>query len=97
MTSYREAARNSPDGRAGACRTLNFLSVKAMIIPDYLIIDEIRRREEKQWQPETLQLPLPSYDVPDEDIEYQKRKRPEPPKPKNNGVIIIDMNTYRRI
>ena len=39
-----------------------------MIIPDYLIIDEIRRRKEKAWQPETMQLPLPSYDVPDDDF-----------------------------
>ena len=70
-----------------------------MIIPDYLIIDEIRRRKEKAWQPETLQLPLPSYDVPDEDLEYPKRQPmpPETPKKKNNGVIIIDMNSYDRI
>ena len=70
-----------------------------MIIPDYLIIDEIRRRKEKAWQPETLQLPLPSYDVPDEDLEYPKRqpKQPEKPGKKNSGVIIIDMNSYDRI
>ena len=71
-----------------------------MIIPDYLIIDEIRRRKEKAWQPETMQLPLPSYDVPDEDLEYPKRQpiQPETPKnKKNNGVIIIDMNSYERI
>ena len=68
-----------------------------MIIPDYLIIDEIRRREEKSWEPETIQLPLPSYEIPDEDCEYPRRKRPDPPKPKNNGVIIIDMNGGRRI
>jgi hypothetical protein len=71
-----------------------------MIIPDYLIIDEIRRRKEKAWQPETMQLPLPSYDVPDEDIEYPTRQpaQPEmPQKKKNNGVIIIDMNSYKRL
>ncbi len=68
-----------------------------MIIPDYLIIDEIRRREEKSWEPESIQLPLPSYEIPDEDVEYHRKKRPDAPKPKNNGVIIIDMNTYRRI
>lgn len=69
-----------------------------MIIPDYLIIDEIRRREEKSWEPETLQLPLPAYDIPDEKKEYPNRQPIPPEKPvKNNGVIIIDMNTYRRI
>lgn len=69
-----------------------------MIIPDYLIIDEIRRREEKSWQPETIQLPLPSYDMPDEDVEYPTRKPPKQDTPKkNNGVIIIDMNSYQRI
>ncbi|MBQ9816416.1 MAG: hypothetical protein IJM59_02960 [Proteobacteria bacterium] len=71
-----------------------------MIIPDYLIIDEIRRREEKSWQPETLQLPLPSYDMPEEDVEYPSRQVPPQKKDKprnNNGVIIIDMNTYRRV
>ncbi|GEM_PF-2147897 len=71
-----------------------------MIIPDYLIIDEIRRRKEKAWQPETMQLPLPSYDVPDEDIEYPTRQPPThemPQKKKNNGVIIIDMNSNTRL
>ena len=67
----------------------------AMIIPDYLIIDEIRRREEKSWEPETLQLPLPRYDIPDDDMEYptrqshvdSNRKKPK----KVNGAIIIDL------
>ncbi len=72
-----------------------------MIIPDYLIIDEIRRREEKSWQPETVQLPLPCYDMPDRDEEYPSRSYPNTEKPKNikkqNGVIIIDMNTYKRV
>lgn len=69
-----------------------------MIIPDYLIIDEIRRREENTWQPDTLQLPLPAYDIPDEKKEYPYPQSKKPEKPtKNNGVIIIDMNTYQRI
>lgn len=76
---------------------LSLITDISMIIPDYLIIDEIRRRRERSWQPETIQLPLPSYDVPDEDVEYPKRSRPEPEKPKNNGVIIIDLNNNRRI
>ncbi|MCL2326558.1 MAG: hypothetical protein FWC40_08715 [Proteobacteria bacterium] len=68
-----------------------------MIIPDYLIIDEIKRRKEKQWQPEMLRLPL--Y-VPTPDADEASRKRQSPvcdekdPKP---GVIIIDMNTYERL
>ena len=69
----------------------------SMIIPDYLIIDEIRRRRERAWQPETIKLPLPSYDVPNEDMEYPKRSNPEPQKPNNNGVIIIDLNNNKRI
>ena len=84
---------------ADRCISHPLLLVNAMIIPDYLIIDEIRRREEKSWEPETIQLPLPSYDIPDDDAEYPRRSRPEPPKPKtkNNGVIIIDMNSYKRL
>lgn len=68
-------------------------------IPDYLIIDEIRRREEQKWQPETLQLPLPCYDVPKEDEEYPKHPSPSKneKKPSHPRVIIIDMNSYRRI
>ncbi len=68
-----------------------------MIIPDYLIIDEIRRREEKSWQPETIQLPLPSYEIPDQDLEYPSRQKPEskrnntPSVQKKNGAIIIDL------
>ena len=69
-----------------------------MIIPDYLIIDEIRRREEKSWQPETIQLPLPCYDMPECDDEYPRRQLPKTEKQKTgNGVIIIDMNTYKRV
>ena len=66
-----------------------------IIIPDYLIIDEIRRREEKSWEPETIQLPLPRYDIPDEDMEYPKRQpRSDAHKNKKtrvNGAIIIDL------
>ena len=62
-----------------------------MIIPDYLIIDEIRRRKEKAWQPETIQLPI--YDIPDEDVEYPTRQpKQEPAKIKKvNGAIVIDL------
>ena len=64
-----------------------------MYIPDYLIIDEIRRREEKKWEPETVQLPLPKYDIPDDDLEYPSRQpKPEAPRIKRtNGAIILDL------
>lgn len=72
--------------------------VLMIIIPDYLIIDEIRRREENSWQPETLQLPLPSYEMPEDDLEYPSRQEPQKKDKSNkNGVIIIDMNSYKRI
>ena len=65
-----------------------------MYIPDYLIIDEIRRREEKSWEPETIQLPLPRYDIPDNDFEYPTRQQPKSDSnkiKKTNGAIIIDL------
>ena len=54
------------------------------MIPDYLIIDEIRRRQEKQWEPEPLHLPLytPQGSVSPEE-EEEEDKSPK--------VIIIDM------
>jgi len=54
------------------------------VIPDYLIIEEIRRRREDTWEPEPLHLPLyvpmwpPEEEEPDEE---------EP----SSRVIIIDM------
>lgn len=65
-----------------------------MIIPDYLIIDEIKRREEKSWEPETLQLPL--Y-IPSQGPEIPREDRLKKERSPNNGVIIIDMNTYTRL
>ncbi|MDX9719531.1 MAG: hypothetical protein RBU37_02205 [Myxococcota bacterium] len=60
-----------------------------MRIPDYLIIDEIRRRQEDAWEPEPLQLPLYVPHVPehgeDEDDPDEPRSR----------VIIIDMLSSR--
>lgn len=65
-----------------------------IVIPDYLIIDEIRRREENKWQPETLQLPLPSYDIPDSDLEYPRHESvKEKKKDKSSRVVIIDLNS----
>lgn len=58
-----------------------------MHIPDYLIIDEIRRREQdkKRWEPEPLHLPLEAprqpYRSEDEDTDDEESPR----------VIIIQM------
>lgn len=61
-----------------------------MIIPDYLIIDEIKRREEKKWQPETHQIPLYIPSTP----EPREPERPASQKPgikKENGAIVINL------
>jgi len=61
------------------------------MIPDYLIYDELkRRREETQWEPEPLHLPLYSPD------NYEKSK-PETDSDKDQteserGIVIIDMD-----
>ena len=65
-----------------------------IVIPDSLIIDEIRRREENKWQPETLQLPLPTYDIPDSDLEYPRHDSvKDKKKDKSSRVVIIDLNS----
>ena len=53
------------------------------VIPDYLIIDEIRRRQEDQWEPEPLRLPLyvPQWPPRSEDEDSDEPK---------SRVIIID-------
>jgi len=55
------------------------------MIPDYLIIDEIRRRQQDQWQPEPLRLPLyvPHWPKEEEDEEEDES---------SSRVIIIDMH-----
>ena len=65
-----------------------------MMIPDYLIIDEIKRREERSWEPETLQLPL--Y-IPNHAPEAPSQDAPKKDRKPDTGVIIIDMNTYERL
>ena len=54
------------------------------MIPDYLIIDEIRRRQEDAWEPEPLRLPLYVPHWP----QHSEEEEPEEPK---SRVIIIDM------
>ncbi len=70
-----------------------------IVIPDYLIIDEIRRRKEQSKHPCGVELPLPAYEVPDKDAESARdcpKKNDNAPK-KQNGVIIIDLHTYKRL
>lgn len=70
-----------------------------IVIPDYLIIDEIRRREEQSKHPLSVNIPLPAYDIPDADgtpVRENPVKRDKQPK-NSSGVIIIDLNTYQRL
>ncbi len=59
------------------------------MIPDYLIYDELkRRREDTQWEPEPLHLPLYSPDnyektTPESDKDQTESER---------GIVIIDMD-----
>jgi hypothetical protein len=59
------------------------------MIPDYLIYDELkRRREETQWEPEPLHLPLYSPEnyekaIPESDKDQTESER---------GIVIIDMD-----
>lgn len=63
-----------------------------MIIPDYLIIDEIKRREEKQWQPETHQIPLYIPEPEPQDYEVPRRNNvPGTKSKRENGAIVIDL------
>lgn len=59
------------------------------MIPDYLIYDELkRRREEAEWEPEPLHLPLYSPEI----MEMPRQDDDEAPEDADRGVIIIDMN-----
>jgi len=57
------------------------------MIPDYLIIDEIRRRQQERdrWEPESLRLPLYVPHLP------TKPKEEEDTEESDSQVIIIDM------
>lgn len=56
------------------------------MIPEYLIIEEIRRREEEQWEPERLRLPLYVPQWP-----AQRPEQEEDEEEPGSRVIIIDM------
>ncbi len=59
------------------------------MIPDYLIIDEIRRRREEAWEPEPLRLPLYIPHWPPRAGEEEDSEEPA------SRVIIIDMSELR--
>ncbi len=61
-----------------------------MIIPDYLIIDEIKRREEKKWQPESQQIPLYIPDSP-EPQNHDNPKSDDKRHKRENGAIILNL------
>ena len=54
------------------------------MIPDYLIIEEIRRRQQDTWEPEPLRLPLYTP-------QYPERQADEEEEESKSRVIIIDM------
>lgn len=65
-----------------------YLEKGGTMIPDYLIYDELKRqRNEDEWQPERLELPL-----------YVPHSLEEEPQAEDEsddgsrGVVIIDMN-----
>lgn len=61
-----------------------------MVIPDYLIYDELRRREEAERDGGLLPLHLPLYQPEIDDLPRERDERDEEAE---RGVIIIDMNT----
>lgn len=58
--------------------------------PDVLIYDEIKRRQQKEWEPVPLELPLyqPYWPDPKDKEELEEEE------PVERGVVIIDMNDY---
>ncbi|MEZ4460476.1 MAG: hypothetical protein R3E66_12280 [bacterium] len=61
------------------------------MIPDYLIYDELkRRREEAEWEPQPLHLPLYSPEI----LEAPRYEEDDttPDSDSDRGVVIIDMN-----
>lgn len=62
--------------------------------PDYLIYDEIKRKQQDAWEPVPLHVPLyMPYWPESEDEEGEDDKGEE----KKGGVVIIDMNDYTEL
>jgi hypothetical protein len=61
--------------------------------PDYLVYDEIKRRESKQWEPIPLELPLyqPYWPEKGDDEEEEEDVKGE------RGVLIIDLIDYSEL
>lgn len=69
-----------------------------IVIPDYLIIDEIRRKEEARKHPRNHFQPSVQYDIDitANRIERQRERKSEVGK-RQNGAIIIDINGNHKI
>lgn len=61
--------------------------------PDYLIYDEIKRRDQDAWEPVPLHLPLYMPYLPEE----EDRDRDDDKKEERGGVTIIDVNDYTEL
>lgn len=63
-----------------------------MLIPDYLVYEELQRQREKerQWEAEPIHLPIYAPEVVDRDAEDEPDTDDYDI---NRGVIIIDMNS----
>lgn len=66
-----------------------------MLIPDYLVYEELKRREEEEraWTPEPLHLPLWAPETHDSDSDVEDIDEYNI----NRGVVIIDMNSVDEI
>lgn len=90
MRQLREMqATPKKHGLRGEPRAVDLATLHALdgdektVIPDYLIIEEIRRRREDTWEPEPLHLPL--Y------VPLWPPEEEEPTEEPSSRVIIIDM------
>lgn len=64
-----------------------------LVIPDYLIYDELKRREERELDGGLQPLHLPLYQPELEEPVREDRDEDEP----SRGVIIIDMNSWEEV
>jgi hypothetical protein len=74
----------------GACK-VDFSELE--MYPDYLVYDEIKRRESEKWQPIPLELPLYQPYWPDSADEGEDEEE----KTEDRGVLIIDLIDYSEV